>query len=102
MNCEVQSWRSASDEYSYRVDLHGYRFRTEHEGWFELAMISGGRDDTIAFEKRFRQNAPFALQPWFEVIFWKLGKGPERDCWCSGGAAEEMVKGMGRPRLVKA
>jgi hypothetical protein len=29
--------------------------------------------------------------------------GGERDRWCSGGAAEEMVPwGMGRPRLVKA
>lgn len=72
MNAEAQLWKATLDDFRYRVDLREYRFRAEHEGWFEVAMITGGREETMAFEERFRRHAPCALEPWFEVIFWKL------------------------------
>jgi hypothetical protein len=49
-----------------------YKFRVEHNGWFELALREGDRQETIGFEDYFRRHAPDQLEPWFEVIFWKL------------------------------
>lgn len=72
MNREVEAWRAALADYRYPVALHDYKFRTEHPGWFLTTTASGTRDATIAFESRFRGNAPKQLEPWFEVIFWKL------------------------------
>lgn len=70
-------WRAALDRYSYPVNLREYQFRAEHPGWFERTTGSGSRDATIAFEDQFRREASYALEAWFEVVFWKLANYPQ-------------------------
>lgn len=72
MDRETETWRAALAAYRYPVDLREYKFRADHQGWFAITMAPGSRDDTTAFESRFRENAPARLEAWFEVIFWKL------------------------------
>jgi hypothetical protein len=66
-------WREALDTYRYPVSLPAYKFRHHHEGWFKQEFRAGDRDETVGFEDQFRRQAPKALEPWLEVVFWKLG-----------------------------
>jgi hypothetical protein len=66
-------WREALDAYRYPVSLPAYKFRHHHEGWFKQEFNAGDRDETVGFEYQFRRQASKALEPWFEVVFWKLG-----------------------------
>ena len=69
-------WREALDAFRYPVSLSAYRFRHDHEGWFELELGTGDREETVGFEDQFRRQASSALEPWFEVVFWKLASQP--------------------------
>ena len=72
-----EAWRAALESYRYPVDLRDYRYRAEHEGSFAWTTGEGRREETIAFEDHFRQHAPCAIEPWAEVIFWKLANQPQ-------------------------
>jgi hypothetical protein len=69
-------WEEALDAYRYPVSLSAYKFRSDHQGWFEEELGSGDRGETVGFEDQFRRQASRALEPWFEVIFWKLASQP--------------------------
>ena len=77
MRSEVRVWMDALDAYRYSVDLRQYRFRFAHNGWFERNIVKGDREETIAFEEHFRRHASRYLEPWFEVVYWKLGSQPQ-------------------------
>ncbi len=65
------SWTRALNLFSYPVDLGCYQRRHEFPGYFEI-LIAGDRSSTIAFENHFRENAPYNIAAYFEVVFWKL------------------------------
>ncbi len=69
-------WREALAAYRYPVSLSAYQFRSDHEGWFKQGLGAGDREETVRFEDRFRRQASSALEPWFEVVFWKLASQP--------------------------
>lgn len=77
MNQEsADPWRQALFAYSYpiareRVERFGRRIGAPSL-WFNFEVQRGTRDETMEFEKRFRASAPDSVEPWFEVIFWKL------------------------------
>ena len=85
-----ETWKQAFNRYKYPVDLRDYTGAREHPGWFDLNMSLGNPDQTRAFETRFRQQAPFYLEAWAEVVYWKLyfrrGIAAERatELLCSG------------------
>jgi hypothetical protein len=69
-------WREALDAYRYPVTLSAYKFRHDHQGWFLQELGLGDRGETVEFEDQFRLQGPNALEPWFEVVFWKLASQP--------------------------
>jgi hypothetical protein len=72
MNPEAKLWTDTLESYRYPVDLREYQFRDDHNGWFQRKLAAGDRQETVEFEGYFRRHAPCALEPWFEVVFWKL------------------------------
>jgi hypothetical protein len=67
------NWTAALARYRYPVDLRG--IHNAPDGFFG-SQVDGDRSSTIAFEERFRTLAPGALEPWYEVIFWKIYSQP--------------------------
>jgi hypothetical protein len=65
-------WQRALDNYRYRVDLTEFADKPQFSGWFNCILETGNRDQTAEFENRFRTRAEDYLEPWFEVVFWKL------------------------------
>lgn len=69
----------ALQKYSYRVHLNDFVSSNKYRPFF-TAEIEGDRESTMAFEKRFQQNAIDSLEAYFEVLFWKLySQGMIRD-----------------------
>jgi hypothetical protein len=65
------SWINALNAYSYPVNLGCYERANEFPNFFDRT-IPGDRDSTIEFEKYYQKTAPYNIQAFFEVIFWKL------------------------------
>ena len=65
-------WHDALDSYRYPVDLREFSGRDRFPGWFGLNLEKGDRSETIQFENRFRKYAASHLEPWYEVVFWKM------------------------------
>jgi len=65
-------WHDALDSYRYPVDLQKFSGRDRFPGWFGLNLNKGDRSETIQFETRFRECAASRLEPWYEVVFWKM------------------------------
>jgi hypothetical protein len=65
------TWTQALNAYDYPVDLADYDHGTDFPGFF-MRTISGDRTSTIAFEDYFREHSNLAVEPYFEVVFWKL------------------------------
>ena len=53
----------------------------KHTGGSTWDLDIGNRHQTIELETRFRENAPYHLEAWAEVVFWKLytTRAPARD-----------------------
>ena len=66
-----ESWIEARDAYNYPVNLADFADAREYKGWFE-SNIDGDLHSTRAFQDRFRENAPYHLDAWYEVVHWKL------------------------------
>ena len=66
------TWTRALDAYRYPVDLREFSGAPDHAGWFDLNIDRGDPIQTMAFETRFRRQARRRLEPWAEVVFWKL------------------------------
>jgi hypothetical protein len=77
---EPLDWHEAVASYSYPVNLRPFsgrnRFAPE---WFDLSLAAGNRMETIQFEGHFREHAASCLEPWYEVIFWKMFSQGRRD-----------------------
>ena len=69
---DAETWKKSLDKYRYPVDLRKFRSGTEHRGWFESNISPGDPRQTRDFEARFRKLAPYHLEAWAEVAFWKL------------------------------
>ena len=65
-------WHEALDSYSYPVNLRKFSARGRFQGWFDSNLEQGDRSETIQFETRFRECAASHLEPWYEVVFWKM------------------------------
>lgn len=65
------TWTSALDSYSYPVNLRDCKQAHEFPGFFGWT-IAGDRVSTINFEDYFRTRAREAVEPWLEMVFWKL------------------------------
>ena len=77
-----ESWIEARDAYCYPVNLTDFADANKYDGWFE-SKICGCLDSTRAFQKRFAENAPYHLEAWYEVVYWKYYFIPnrmKRDC----------------------
>jgi hypothetical protein len=70
-----QSWINALNSYCYAVRLSDYKRAHEFPGFF-TRDIPGDRATTIEFEDYFRANSDKRVEPYFEVVFWKLCKFP--------------------------
>jgi hypothetical protein len=70
-----QSWITALNSYSYPVNLADYKRADEFPGFF-TREISGDATSTIDFEDYFRANYDRMVEPYFEVVFWKLYSQP--------------------------
>jgi len=65
-------WHVALDSYRYSVNLRKFPTRDGFPGWFDRELEKGDRSETIQFENRFRKYAASHLEPWYEVVFWKM------------------------------
>ena len=76
-----ETWKRALDEYRYPVDRRKFVDARQTHRWFYWDPDIGNRHQTIEFETRFRENAPYHLEAWAEVVFWKLytTRAPARD-----------------------
>jgi hypothetical protein len=67
----VKSWQKALEAYSYPVDLTKYRNAKQFPGFFNT-KITGDRASTMDFERHYRDTASTRIEPYLEVIYWKL------------------------------
>jgi hypothetical protein len=65
------SWTQALKSYRYPVNLRNYRGANECPGFF-TRDIAGDRASTMEFEDYFRANYDKKVEPYFEVVFWKM------------------------------
>lgn len=65
-------WHEALDSYSYPVDLQQFSGRDSFPGWFDRNLAAGDLSETTRFETYFRECAASHLEPWYEVVFWKM------------------------------
>jgi len=82
MDIDPQSldWHDALAGYRYPVDLRKFSDRSSFEGWFDQNLVAGDLSETTRFENRFRESAGSHLEPWYEVVFWKMySQGNARD-----------------------
>jgi hypothetical protein len=70
-----QSWITALNAYEYPVRLPEYRRSGEFPGFFTRDIV-GDRASTMEFEDYFRANSDKQIEPYFEVVFWKLYSQP--------------------------
>ncbi len=68
----ANTWTNALAAYEYGFDLRDFADAHLYPGWFLRHSERGNRDDTVEFEKHFRQHAPKHIEPWLEVVFWKM------------------------------
>ena len=65
------SWVAARDAYNYPVNLADFADKHKYPGFFEHS-VDGGLASTREFQNRFKRNAPYHLEAWYEVVYWKL------------------------------
>jgi len=65
-------WHDALDSYRYPVDLGEFSDKGRFPGWFMRNLVKGNRSETIEFETHFRECAAWHIEPWCEVVFWKM------------------------------
>lgn len=70
-----QSWVRALNSYNYPVRLSEYKRAGDFRGFFTRDIL-GHRASTMEFEDYFRASYDKRLEPYFEIVFWKLYKFP--------------------------
>jgi len=74
-----ETWTKALNDYRYPVRLSDYNRAAQFPDHF-IRTISGDRASTIEFEDYFRANSESSVEPYFEVVFWKMfSQGNWRD-----------------------
>jgi hypothetical protein len=66
-----ETWTRAVNAYNYPVTLSDYGKASEFPNHF-MRTIAGDRTSTIEFENYFRANYSDSVEPYLEVVFWKL------------------------------
>jgi len=66
-----ETWTKALSDYEYPVRLSDYNRADQFPDHF-IHSIPGNRTSTIEFEDRFRADSGNRVEPYFEVVFWKL------------------------------
>lgn len=66
-----ETWTKALSDYEYPVRLSDYNRADQFPDYF-IRNIPGNRASTIQFEDRFRVDSGNCVEPYFEVVFWKL------------------------------
>ena len=70
------SWIEARDKYQYPksgpIDLTTFEdaHKYQDQGWFKCSF-DGDLRSTREFQARFKENAPYHLKAWYEVVYWK-------------------------------
>ena len=72
------SWEDALQKYRYPVNLHEFVDAHDHSGWFNRNLETGDRKQTMQFEEYFRAHGREEIEPWYEVVFWKMYSQPSR------------------------
>ncbi|MGQ0601830.1 MAG: hypothetical protein ACT4QE_09065 [Anaerolineales bacterium] len=72
----IKAWTEVLLGNRYPFDLRRFADTAIYPGWFNSYSSEGDRDATIAFESYFRENAGIAIEPWIEVVYWKLYSQP--------------------------
>lgn len=70
------SWQEGLFAYRYPFDLREFADSRNYPGWFIYRSDSGDRAATIEFEAHFRNHADEFIEPWLEVVFWKIYSQP--------------------------
>lgn len=76
MNNIPQTWISALNQYLYPVDFSHYHRKNEFPDFFNK-IIAGNRASTIIFENCLRDKGKNHVEPFFEVVFWKMYSQPQ-------------------------
>ena len=66
-----ETWTRAVNAYNYPVTLSDYGRASEFPNHF-MRTMAGDRASTIEFENYFRANYGGSVEPYLEVVFWKL------------------------------
>jgi len=72
------TWTESLSAYRYPVTLGSFEDAHRYRGWFNFNLALGDRANTLEFESHFRRHASEAIEPWLEVVFWKLYSQPAR------------------------
>jgi hypothetical protein len=70
------TWTESLFAYRYPFDLRRFEDAEQYRGWFNFTSRTGDRTSTMEFEDRFRSYAAQELEPWLEVVYWKLFSQP--------------------------
>ena len=70
------TWTDSLRAYRYPVDLREFEDAKEYPGWFNFNSPVGDRERTMEFEAHFRKHANEAIEPWLEVVYWKMYSQP--------------------------
>lgn len=77
---EPLDWHEALARYRYPFSLRAFSGRNRFgREWFDLSFEAGNRAETTQFEEHFREHAASRLEPWYEVVFWKMFSQGRRD-----------------------
>jgi hypothetical protein len=66
------TWTESLMAYGHPFDLGEFKDAGKYPGWFTFSSSVGDRASTMEFEAHFRAHAAEAIEPWLEVIFWRL------------------------------
>jgi len=70
------TWEKSLFGYQYPFDLGRFDDAKLYPTGFKFNSLVGDRKSTMEFETHFRSNAPKAIEPWLEVVYWKMYSQP--------------------------
>lgn len=94
------TWVYALKDYSYPFDLRRFDNANTYPGWFAISSDSGDRAETMKFEGHFRQHALDAIEPWLEVVYWKIYNQPLARNKTTRAIAKRLLSEQASPRLL--
>ena len=65
-------WEKSLRDYRHPVDLSSFEDASKFPRWFWFDLSIGNRAQTTAFEEHFQKHGRRYLEPWIQVVFWKL------------------------------